>query len=101
MAGLYDLMLLLDPTAPEERRAAAISEAESLIGSGGEPGVSQGMPTTGPRLTAWVQDNRHIDIDIDIGDDHRVDEDKLRVLLIRTSRHGREPAQRPSGPCCG
>ena len=36
MAGLYDLMLLLDPTAPEERRAAAISEAESLIGSGGE-----------------------------------------------------------------
>jgi small subunit ribosomal protein S6 len=36
MAGPYDLMLLLDPTAPEERRTAAISEAESMIGSGGE-----------------------------------------------------------------
>jgi len=36
MAGPYDLMLMLDPTAPEERRTAAISEAESIIGSGGE-----------------------------------------------------------------
>jgi small subunit ribosomal protein S6 len=36
MAGLYDLMLLIDPTAPEDRRAAALSEAESMIGSGGE-----------------------------------------------------------------
>jgi small subunit ribosomal protein S6 len=36
MAGFYDLMLLLDPTAPEERRAAAISETESMINSGGE-----------------------------------------------------------------
>jgi small subunit ribosomal protein S6 len=36
MAGPYDLMLMLDPTAPEERRSAAISETESMIGSGGE-----------------------------------------------------------------
>ena len=36
MARLYDLMLLVDPTAPEDRRAAAISEAESMISSGGE-----------------------------------------------------------------
>ena len=36
MARLYDLMVLYDPTAPDERRAAAISEVESLIGSGGE-----------------------------------------------------------------
>ena len=35
MAGFYDLMLLVDPHAPEDRRNAAISEAESLIGSGG------------------------------------------------------------------
>ncbi|MBD0280656.1 MAG: 30S ribosomal protein S6 [Thermoleophilaceae bacterium] len=33
MARAYDLMLLLDPAAPEERRDAAISEVESLIGS--------------------------------------------------------------------
>ena len=36
MAGPYDLMLLLDPTAPDDRREALIAEVESLIGSGGE-----------------------------------------------------------------
>ena len=33
VARAYDLMLLLDPAAPEDRRNAAISEVESLIGS--------------------------------------------------------------------
>jgi small subunit ribosomal protein S6 len=37
MTRPYDLMVLLDPTAPEERRTAAISEVESLIAAGGEP----------------------------------------------------------------
>src|SRR3954465_5345815 len=36
MAVVYDLMLLIDPNAPEERRTAAVSEAESLLSSGGE-----------------------------------------------------------------
>jgi small subunit ribosomal protein S6 len=36
MSGFYDLMLMLDPTAPEERRTAVISETESMINSGGE-----------------------------------------------------------------
>ena len=36
MSGLYDLMLLVDPTAPEERRNAAVSETESMINTGGE-----------------------------------------------------------------
>ena len=36
MARLYDLMLLIDPNAPEERRTAAVSEAESMIAAGGE-----------------------------------------------------------------
>jgi small subunit ribosomal protein S6 len=36
MARQYDLMLLVDPNAPEERRTAAVSEAESMITSGGE-----------------------------------------------------------------
>ncbi len=35
MAGLYDLMLLLDPTAPDERREAVITEVETMIQSGG------------------------------------------------------------------
>ena len=33
MARAYDLMLLVQEVAPEERRDAAISEVESLIGS--------------------------------------------------------------------
>jgi len=36
MTRLYDLMLMIDPTAPEDRRTAAVAEAESMIGSGGE-----------------------------------------------------------------
>ena len=36
MTRLYDLMLMIDPTAPEERRTAAVDEAESMIASGGE-----------------------------------------------------------------
>ena len=35
MATLYDLMLLVDPTAPDERREAVITEVESMIESGG------------------------------------------------------------------
>ena len=60
MSGFYDLMLLLDPTAPEERRDAAISEAESMINSrrrarlAATTGASGGWrtrSTTGPRRT--------------------------------------------------
>jgi small subunit ribosomal protein S6 len=36
MARLYDLMVLFDPTAPDERRTAAIAEVEALVSSGGE-----------------------------------------------------------------
>jgi small subunit ribosomal protein S6 len=36
MVRSYDLMVLLDPNAPDERREAAIAEVESMIGSGGE-----------------------------------------------------------------
>jgi small subunit ribosomal protein S6 len=36
MAGFYDLVLLLDPNAPDDRRAAVVSEVESAIASGGE-----------------------------------------------------------------
>ena len=35
MPRTYDLMLLVDPNAPEERRTAAVTEAETLINSGG------------------------------------------------------------------
>ena len=34
--GLYDLMLLIDPNAPEERRTAVISETESMLNTDGE-----------------------------------------------------------------
>jgi small subunit ribosomal protein S6 len=55
MPGVYDLMLLLDPTAPEERRNAAISETESMIGSGGE---LVGSYDWGTRRMAYEIDHR-------------------------------------------
>ncbi len=55
MPGLYDLMLLIDPTAPEERRNAAVSEAESLINSGGE---LVGSYDWGTRRMAYEIDHR-------------------------------------------
>jgi small subunit ribosomal protein S6 len=36
MSRLYDLMLLLDPNAPDERREAVVSEVEAMINAGGE-----------------------------------------------------------------
>jgi small subunit ribosomal protein S6 len=53
--GFYDLMLLIDPNAPEERRNAAISEAESLIGSGGS---MAGSYDWGQRRMAYEIDHR-------------------------------------------
>lgn len=55
MSGFYDLMLLIDPTAPEERRNAAISEAESMINSGGELVSSHDW---GQRRMAYEIDHR-------------------------------------------
>jgi small subunit ribosomal protein S6 len=48
-------MLLVDPTAPEERRNAAVSEAESLINSGGE---LVGSYDWGTRRMAYEIDHR-------------------------------------------
>jgi small subunit ribosomal protein S6 len=55
MAVVYDLMLLIDPNAPEERRTAAVSEAESLLNSGGEIVASQDW---GQRRMAYEIDHR-------------------------------------------
>jgi small subunit ribosomal protein S6 len=55
MAGVYDLMLLIDPNAPEERRSAAVSEAESLLSSGGEIVAQQDW---GQRRMAYEIDHR-------------------------------------------
>jgi ribosomal protein S6 len=55
MAGFYDLMLLIDPNAPEERRTAAINEAESLIGAGG---ALAGSYDWGQRRMAYEIDHR-------------------------------------------
>ena len=48
-------MLLIDPNAPEERRNAAVSEAESMIGSGGELVASHDW---GQRRMAYEIDHR-------------------------------------------
>src|SRR4029450_10005597 len=55
MAGFYDLMLLIDPNAPEARRTAAVSEAESLMSSGGEIVSSDDW---GQRRMAYEIDHR-------------------------------------------
>ena len=55
MAGFYDLMLLIDPNAPEERRTSAVSEAESLLNSGGEIVASQDW---GQKRMAYEIDHR-------------------------------------------
>jgi small subunit ribosomal protein S6 len=55
MAVVYDLMLLIDPNAPEERRTAAVSEAESLLSSNGEIVATQDW---GHRRMAYEIDHR-------------------------------------------
>ncbi|HET8820174.1 MAG TPA: 30S ribosomal protein S6 [Thermoleophilaceae bacterium] len=55
MSGLYDLMLLVDPTAPEERRTAVVSETESMMTQGGE---IVGTYDWGTRRMAYEIDHR-------------------------------------------
>ena len=55
MAGFYDLVLLIDPNAPEDRRSAAVSEAESMINTGG---TLVGSYDWGQRRMAFEIDHR-------------------------------------------
>jgi small subunit ribosomal protein S6 len=55
MARLYDLMLLVDPTAPEERQSAVLSEVEQMVSSGG---VVQESQDWGTRRLAYEIDHR-------------------------------------------
>ena len=55
MTGFYDLVLLIDPNAPEERRTSAVSEAESLLSTGGEIVESQDW---GQKRMAYEIDHR-------------------------------------------
>jgi small subunit ribosomal protein S6 len=55
MAQLYDLMLLVDPTVPEDRQSAVVSEVEQMISSGGE---LVGTHDWGTRRLAYEIDHR-------------------------------------------
>ena len=55
MTGFYDLVLLIDPNAPEDRRTAAVSEAESLLSSSGAIVESQDW---GQKRMAYEIDHR-------------------------------------------
>ncbi|MFN2615746.1 MAG: 30S ribosomal protein S6 [Thermoleophilaceae bacterium] len=55
MPGTYDLMVLIDADAPEERRSAALSEVEQMIASGGE---LVGAHDWGVRRLAFEIDHR-------------------------------------------
>ena len=55
MAALYDLMLMLDPTAPEERQEEIAREVRSMIESGGS---LVGAHDWGTRRLAYEIDHR-------------------------------------------
>ena len=55
MARLYDLMVLVDPTAPEERQEAVTSEVQKMITSGGN---LVGEHDWGTRRLAFEIDHR-------------------------------------------
>jgi small subunit ribosomal protein S6 len=55
MPGHYDLMILLDSSAPEERQRATLSEIESMISSGGQ---IIGSHDWGTRRLAFEIDHR-------------------------------------------
>ncbi len=55
MAQLYDLMLLVDASAPEERRTAVVSEVEGLLEGGG---TIVGRHDWGSRRIAYEIDHR-------------------------------------------
>jgi small subunit ribosomal protein S6 len=55
MTQLYDLMVLVDPNAPDDRQSAVVSEVESMITSGGE---LVGAHDWGIRRMAYEIDHR-------------------------------------------
>jgi small subunit ribosomal protein S6 len=55
VAGLYDLVVLIDADAPEERRSGALSEIKSLVSAGGE---IVGAQEWGVRRMAYEIDHR-------------------------------------------
>lgn len=55
MAALYDLMVLVDADAPEERRDSVVAEVESMIAAGGE---LVGVHDWGPRRLAYEIEHR-------------------------------------------
>jgi small subunit ribosomal protein S6 len=55
MARVYDLMVLIDPNAPEEQRSAVVSEVESSVGADGE---LVGEHDWGQRRLAYEIDHR-------------------------------------------
>ena len=55
MAQLYDLMLLIDASAPEDRRQAVVSEVEGMLEAGG---TIAGRHDWGSRRIAYEIDHR-------------------------------------------
>ena len=56
MPNLYDLMVMLDPDAPEERRTEILSNIESMVAAGG--GSVVGHHDWGVRRIAFEIDHR-------------------------------------------
>jgi small subunit ribosomal protein S6 len=56
MANQYDLMLLIDPAAPEDRQSAVVGEVQQMISAGG--GEVIGEHDWGTRRLAYEIDHR-------------------------------------------
>jgi small subunit ribosomal protein S6 len=103
MARLYDLMILLDPDAPDDRQSTVVSEVESMIASGGE---LVGHHDWGVRRLAFEIDHRpeaayHLfqlhaqpDLLAQLGQRLKIMDGVLRFRIIRL-KPGSEPPPPP------
>jgi small subunit ribosomal protein S6 len=105
MAVSYDLFVLLDPEAPEDRRSAVIEQVRSQIGSGGE---LKGDADWGMRRLSYEIDHRreaqyHLfqfvgtpEVLTQLDRSLAIDDSVLRHRIIRLTGEAPETTPRPA-----
>ncbi len=105
MAHLYDLMLLLDAAAPEERRQEILAEVQGMIGDGGavdrDPRLGQpaadlrDRPSARGGLQAAAQFEGENELLDRLNHSLRIMDGVLRFRIIRQKPGGPEVPPRP------
>jgi small subunit ribosomal protein S6 len=98
MANLYDLMLLIDANAPEERRQAILSEVQSMLDSGG---TIAGVHDWGTRRIAYEirhQPEANYQLFQFEGDNDLLDRLNHSLRIMDGVMRFRIIRQRPGGP---